>query len=381
MDKIKILFIQDQLVCGGAEQALFDLMRMLNPEKFETAVLVQKPGGTWDQKFRDAGLRIVYDYSCRMATWNPLVKCRNISKKLRTQKAYEANGQGLLDVILPGWADIVVSYSMWDYPLCGFASGAKSVKFIHGNMETDRAFHDLILRDRELLPRYARIVCVSEVARDAFVQATGLSRGVEVHRNPINSEQIHRMSQEKVDLPEDTPLICAVGRLSYEKGFERLIVIHKRLVEEGLVHRLVIVGDGPDRDYIRRTVRAMDAEDTVILAGYQVNPYPYIRKSKMLVCPSYTEGLSLTAMEALCLGVPVVAAVPSVKELLGEETCGLITGNDNASLKAGIRRMLSDESFYLQCKAGAERRSEAFSGNRMVQELEEMFQKMMDESQ
>lgn len=380
MNKIRILFIHDQLVCGGAEQALFDLMRMLDPDKFETAVLVQKPGGTWDQKFRDAGLRVIYDYSCRKATWNPAVKLGNISKKIRTQKAYKANGQGLLDVILPGWADIVVSYSMWDYPLCGFTANAKSVKFIHGNMETDRAFHDLILRDRELLPGYARIVCVSDVAKNAFVQATGLSEGVEVHLNPINSEQIHRMAQEKLDLPEDAPLVCAVGRLSYEKGFERLIVIHKRLVEEGLFHRLVIVGDGPDRDYIRRTVRAMDAEDTVILAGYQFNPYPYILKSRMLVCPSYTEGLSLTAMEALCLGVPVVAAVPSVRELLGGETCGLITDNDNESLRAGIRRMLADEAFYAENKAGAERRSHDFSGKRMVRELEDMFLQIMKEA-
>ena len=378
MEKIRILFIEDQLVCGGAEQALFDLMCMLDPEKFETAVLEQKPGGTWNKKFRNAGLKIFYDYCGRKETRNPIVKLQNLSQKMRTQKAYAANGEGLLDVIFPGWADIVVSYSMWDYPLCGFASGAKSVKFIHCNMETDRAFHDLILRDRELIERYDRIVCVSEIAGDAFIRATGRSKGVEVHRNPINSEQIHRMAQEKVVLPEDAPVVCAVGRLSYEKGFERLIVIHKRLLEAGVFHRLVIVGDGPDRDYILRTIRAMDAEDTVILAGYQLNPYPYILRSKMLICPSYTEGLSMTAMEALCLGVPVVAAVPSVKELFGDEICGLITDNDNASLSAGIRRMLTDDAFYQQTVQGARNRSAYFDGKRMVKEIEDMFLSLVE---
>ncbi len=54
-------------------------------------------------------------------------------------------------------------------------------------------------------------------------------------------------------------------------------------------------------------------------------------------------------------------------------TCGLITENDNASLEAGIRKMLTDEEFYRQAKAGAERRSAFFDGKRMVKEVEDMF--------
>ena len=378
MERIKIVFIEDSLVCGGAEQALYDLALLLDKEKFDVTVLSQKPGAEWDQKFRDAGIHLIYDYSCRKATKNPVVKLRNISRKLRTDACYRRNGEGLMEVCCPG-ADIIVSYSMWDYPQCGFASGAKSVKFIHGNMQTNRAFRDLILRDQALLPRYDRIVCVSQASRQAFVEATGREKGVEMHFNPINSDNVRRLAEQNVALPEGEPLACAVGRLSPEKGFERLIVIHKRLVEEGLRHKLVLVGDGPDRDYIRRTVQAMDAQDSVILAGYQANPYPYIARSRFLVCSSFTEGLPVVGMEALCLGIPVVAAVPSVGELFGGESCGLITENDNLSLRSGIRRMLADEEFYAMHKAGAQRRSGYFSGRRMARELEDMFLQMMEE--
>lgn len=372
MERLKIVFIEDSLVCGGAEQALYDLARLLDKKKFDVTVFSQKPGAAWDQKFRDGGIRLIYDYSCRRATANPAVKLGNLRKKQRTQAAYRADGEGLLDVICPG-ADIVVSYSMWDYPRCGFAQGARSVKFIHGNMDTNPAFRELILRDRELLPKYDRIVCVSQGNYRAFTQATGRTQGVEMHFNPIDSAAVRRLAQEPVELPTDAPLVCAVGRLSYEKGFERLIVLHRRLVEAGLRHYLVLVGDGPDRDYIRRTVNALDAQDTVLLAGYQSNPYPYIAASRFLACPSFTEGLPVVGMEALCLGVPVVAAVPSVAELFGGEECGLITENDNHSLLEGLRRALTDEDFYARLKAGAQRRSAFFSGERMVQELEEMF--------
>lgn len=379
MEKIKVVFVHDRLVCGGAEQALYDLTRLMDKEKFEVTVLVQKPGGPWDQKFLEGGIRVIYDYSCRQATFNPFIKARNIYRKIRTAAAYRRNGEGLLDVCYPEGADIIVSYSMWDYAQCGFGKNAKSVKFIHGNMATNQAFRDLILRDTYLLPRYSRIVCVSQGARQAFVEATGRAQGVEMHFNPIDSDNVRRLSQQYVDLPQDLPIVCAVGRLSKEKGFERLIVIHKRLVEAGILHRLVIVGDGPDREAIRRVVAAVDGEDTVILAGYQENPYPYMANSKFVVSSSFTEGLPVIAMEALILGIPLVASIPSVGEAFGEETCGLITGSDNSSLMAGIRRMLTEEDLYAQCKAGAQRRSQFFSGRRMAQEIETMFQQMMNE--
>lgn len=377
--KIKIVFIHDSLVCGGAEQALYDLVQLLDKEKFEVTVLVQKPGGPWDQKFGDAEINVIFDYSCRKSTWNPITKFQNVLKKLQMDAAYRNGGEGLLDICYPDGADIIVSYSVWDHIRSGFTKTAKSVKYLHGNMETNQQFRELILRDKELLPRYHRIVAVSQGAKDAFISATGISQGVEVHFNPLNSENVRRLADQPVDIPTDQPLICAVGRLAAEKGFERLIVIHKRLVDQGIMHRLVIVGDGPDREYIRRVIAAVDAQDSVILAGYQENPYPYMKQSRFVVSSSFTEGLPVIAMEALCLGVPMVAAVPSVGEVFGGESCGLITENDNQSLQEGIRKMLTDEAFYQECKASAQKRSEFFDGKRMVSEVEDMFLQLMEE--
>lgn len=379
MEKIKIVFIHDRLVCGGTDQALFDLVRLLDKEKFDVTVFAQKHGGPWDQKFADAGIRVLYDFSCRKATWNPIVKLGNVVKKLRIQAAYRKNGEGLLDVCYPGDADIVVTYAAWDHILCGFNPKAKSIKYIHGNMDTNQAFRDLILRDRELMNRYARIICVSQQAKEAFMTHTGIRDGVEFCFNPMDSENVRRLAQEPVDLPDDLPLVCAVGRLSYEKGFERLVVAHKRLVEQGVVHRLVIVGDGPDTEYMKRTVQAMDAQDTMILAGYQSNPYPYMKRSKFVVCSSFTEGLPVIAMEALCLGVPMVSAVPSVAEAFGDEECGLITENDNRSLLEGMRKVLTDEAYYQRLKQGAQNRSSYFDGSRMVKEVEKIFLSVMEE--
>ena len=379
MKKIRIVFVHHRLVCGGAENALFDLIGLMDKEKFDITVFAQRNDGVWDEKFRNAGIPVIYDYSCRRPTWNPIVKAGNISKKLRTAKAYQNHGQGLLDVCLPEGADIVVSYNVWENEEMVFAKGAKTVKYIHGDPGTNPDYRKEAVEHRELLSRFDRIVCVSQAAWNSFREISGLREGVEQYYNPLNSENVRLLAQENVELPEDVPLICAVGRLSKEKAFERLIIIHKRLLDQGIQHKLVIVGDGTDREYLERLLRALDIGDSVILAGYQSNPYPYMKRSRFLVNSSYTEGLPVIAMEALSLGVPVVAPIPSVGEAFGGETCGIITENDNASLEAGIRKMLTDEAFYRQTKISAEKRSTFFDGKRMVQELEQMFQSLVQE--
>ena len=377
MERIHILFVQHKLVCGGAEQALFDLIGLLDKTRFEAKIFVQNPGGEWEQKFRDAGIELIYDYSCRQPTWNPIKKLSNLSKKNRTRKAYDAGGEGLLDVCLPHWADIVVSYNVWYHEEMVFGRDVKTVKYVHGDPGTNPDYRNEAENHRELLSRFDRIVCVSNSAWNAFRQLSGLTQGVELHYNPMNSENVRRLAEAEADLPgSDLPYICAVGRLSAEKAFERLIVIHKRLLERGIAHRLVIVGDGPDGDFLRRLIRAMGLEETVIMAGYQPNPYPYMKHSRFLVSSSYTEGLPVIAMEALCLGVPMVTPIDSVGEVFGGETCGLITENTNPALEDAIARMLTDEEFYRQTVQGAKNRSAYFDGTRMIQEVEAMFEEL-----
>lgn len=377
MERIHILFVQHKLVCGGAEQALFDLIGLLDKTRFEAKIFVQNPGGEWEQKFRDAGIELIYDYSCRQPTWNPIKKLRNLSKKNRTRKAYDAGGEGLLDVCLPHWADIVVSYNVWYHEEMVFGRDVKTVKYVHGDPGTNPDYRNEAENHRELLRRFDRIVCVSNSAWNAFRQLSGLTQGVELHYNPMNSENVRRLAEAEADLPgSDLPYICAVGRLSAEKAFERLIVIHKRLLERGIAHRLVIVGDGPDGDFLRRLIRAMGLEETVIMAGYQPNPYPYMKHSRFLVSSSYTEGLPVIAMEALCLGVPMVTPIDSVGEVFGGETCGLITENTNPALEEAVARMLTDEEFYRQTVQGAKNRSAYFDGTRMIQEVEAMFEEL-----
>jgi glycosyltransferase involved in cell wall biosynthesis len=149
-------------------------------------------------------------------------------------------------------------------------------------------------------------------------------------------------------------------------------------LEAGAPHKLVIVGDGPERANIENAVKETGTEDSVILVGYQSNPYPYMKNSRFLVSSSFTEALPVISMEALSLGVPIVSAIPSIEEVFGNENCGIITNNDDDSLFAGMYTMLTDEDSYAKAKQGAENRSKFFDGKRMVKEVEDVFLELVN---
>ena len=86
----------------------------------------------------------------------------------------------------------------------------------------------------------------------------------------------------------------------------------------------------------------------------------------------------MVSMESLCLGVPVVAAYPTVAELFDNTCCGLITENDDSSLEAGVRKMLADSQFYQQAKNGALERSRVFRAQVMIKEVEQIYDAVME---
>lgn len=377
MERVKILFIHDKLVCGGAEQALFDLTCLMDKEKFDITILTLDEGGEWESKFRAESIRVESIWSCQKKSSNPIVKIENWLKRRRIIRAIKDNGRGLLEACQQSDYDIIVAYKMGYMQQACFVENAKTVKYIHGNVATNAGFRDRIKDSQDDLERFDLVVCVSEESKEALSGLTGITN-LRACFNPLNSENVRKKALEEAVIDGNTPIVCAVGRLAPEKGYDRLIRIHKKIYEEGYKHRLVIVGEGPMREMLENIIQSIHCEESVTLVGYASNPYKYMRKADFLVCSSYTEALPVIAMEALSLGIPIVSAVPSIGELFGKETCGMITENDDMSLEFGIRSMLCDREFYAKAKVGAEKRSQYFEGKRMVREIEEMFSALVD---
>ncbi len=146
---------------------------------------------------------------------------------------------------------------------------------------------------------------------------TGTITGIPPQRiwviaNPVLTPELFARAQEPLHhpwfrpRPSKPPVILAAGRLTRQKGFPTLLEAFARLCARRPA-RLLILGEGPDRPYLEAMSRRLAVEGLVDLPGFQTNPYAYMSRAALFVLSSRWEGLSNVLVEALALGVPVVA--------------------------------------------------------------------------
>jgi glycosyltransferase involved in cell wall biosynthesis len=175
---------------------------------------------------------------------------------------------------------------------------------------------------RLLYPRAAAVVAVSRGVADDVADVASLQRSsVHVIYNPV----IFPDHKDRGDadlrhpwlLPGAPPLILAVGRLEYEKDYYTLIRAFA-LVRQRLKCRLLILGEGKERQGIQKLVDQIGLSSDVCLPGFVQDPYPYIRRASTLVLSSLWEGLPTVLIEALPFGTPIVStdAGPGPREIL-----------------------------------------------------------------
>jgi colanic acid/amylovoran biosynthesis glycosyltransferase len=175
------------------------------------------------------------------------------------------------------------------------------------------------------------------------------------------------------------PIVMCVARLSPEKGHAGLISAFARLVAEGLDAELELLGEGPDRVRIEEQIRTLGLSDRVRLHG-QVPEDQVLRamtRASVVVVSSFMEGLPVVLMEALAIGVPVIApCVAGIPELVEHGVSGLtFPPGDWDRLTHALRQLLSDPALRERLAREGQRRVEAdFFVERSLEPLVSAFE-------
>jgi glycosyltransferase involved in cell wall biosynthesis len=136
-------------------------------------------------------------------------------------------------------------------------------------------------------------------------------------------------------------MIISCGRLTPQKDFHTLLRAFALLRRE-TPSRLVILGEGPEREKLEALIRSLGIEDCAALFGFEENPYKYIARARLFVLSSISEGLPTVIIEAMALGTPVVSTdCPSgPAELLAAHPERLAPLGDPDSLAATMKKGL-----------------------------------------
>ena len=211
---------------------------------------------------------------------------------------------------------------------------------------------------RGLLRAARRIICVSDDVR-RHAGSFGISEAtLAVVPNGVDTARFVPRPRS----PGDPPVLMCVGRLIANKGPQHLLEGVARLRRQGVDARLLYVGGGPLEHRLRRRAHALGMDDRIRFLGRRQDVDALLAEADVFVRPSLTDGMSLSVLEAMAAGLPVVATdVSGTRELIDDGISGVVTPPGSVSALAdGVARLLNDPSARERMGANARRRALAF---------------------
>lgn len=236
------------------------------------------------------------------------------------------------------------------------------VAFAHGYTATDTKMLAYNRLDRWSLPSADRVVAVCQpLAHDLARVGVPLER-ISVRHNMVNtnlkaSEEEARALRKHLKLNDSERVALAVGRFSREKGHADLIAAFNHLcgINPEMDFRLILVGDGPERQPIERAVEQFGLNDRVTFVGQVSNVHPFYAVADVLALPSHSEGSPNVLLEAMAAGLPTVAtAVGGIPEMVADnESALLVASHDPQAMATALNRVLTDTQLACRLASNA----------------------------
>lgn len=365
----KILFFIHDLMYGGAEKVLVNLVNNMDYNQFDITV---------------------------MTLFNEGVHIKNLNKNIKYKYCFDKTFKGnskILAMIPAKW--LYKKFIKYDYDiLVSYLEGSctriiaacpddrvKKVAWVHIE-QTENGFAYAYKSKNEAIDSYKKfdnIVCVSESVKQNFIELSGIDKNVEVLFNTNESEKIKRLSKEEITnekfINDNKLKFCGVAKVLPNKGFMRLAKVHNKLIKEGYKHHIYILGIGEERKKIENYLYENGLENSFIFLGFDENPYKYVSRSDMFVCSSFAEGFSTAATEALIVGTPVLTTLcAGMEEMLGKNNeYGIIVENSEEGLYKGLKDVLQNPDKISYYKEKAEKRGKIFSTDKTVNAVQGMF--------
>jgi glycosyltransferase involved in cell wall biosynthesis len=311
---------------GGAERMLCDLASRPEESDAEHAIALMTPSEDLRDTFRRAGLT-VFDRG----------RVRENAVAFLWRSLGPKDVHWLVEVLDQSRADMVQLHTFGSQVTGTRAALKKKLPVIRTEHST-RVYDDPTCWpfSRWSLARASRVVFISEHLRlVAEAKAGALLRGARVIRNGVD---VARFSADGTSAAAPFTFVM-VARLDARKGIDRAI----RALEGVPEARLSIVGDGAERGALEALVRERGLEGRVRFHGKLDDPRPIMAQAHAAVCSSRSEGLGIANLEAMAMGLPVVAfPVGGVPEIVRDGETGWVTREETEqALSASMRDAVS----------------------------------------
>lgn len=380
MSTKRYLFIDGQLNGGGAERVLIDVLRNFDYSRYEVTLLQINAGGTLIDEV-PSEVHVV-------TAWPGYTRAYSLAYRCSHWLGWDAPlRHRLLNAMKGEHYDVAISF-LEGMPLKMHAMITEvadwNYSWVHCDLDTV-PYEANQFRKGEEIAAYNKmdgVICVASDTAKAFQSRfPECTSEVRVIYNPIDVDKVLRLASCEDSAASQVSVlreisgfkIVVCGRLTEQKKLDRVIRLAKRIKDERLRIKILLIGDGVLREELVVRSEELGVADVMEFLGFQRNPFPFVKAADMLLSTSGFEGFSLVICEAMALGVPVVATkTAGPMEILDNNKYGLLCDHDDESIYQAVRHMYDDDELRRHYAEVGQERVKDFSVERTMKGLYEL---------
>lgn len=362
----RILFIIANLAGGGAEKVLVDMLKHTDFTNYKVdLLLVVKEGIYLNSIPQEVNVYSIYEKRGLKYKLD-FVFSRYCGLDFFQRICVNNKVKGMYDSIISFMEGIPLKFHKYllDRTM-------NNISWVHIDLLKHHYTNKYFRPDEErfLYNKMNQIFFVSNDAKLSFMNLFNITGSFQTIYNPIDKTDIENKSILQI-IDKKRSTICSVGRLTFQKRYDRLLRLAKRLKDDKREVDFWLLGIGPLELELKKLADDLGILENVKFLGFQQNPYPYIKAADIFLSTSMTEGYPLVICEALCLEKPIVATnVTGSKEILGDSEYGLLTEEDDDSIYNSVCKMLDNKATCEHYKRKARERKRDFDINSTVDKI------------
>ena len=379
--KIKVLFRHRSMEMGGVEKVILSLLNNLDRQKFDLTFLVSLYQGELRDKIpahikyvkmnkgkEDFSKNILVNYVqlfLRSAKIKFLSTFPSVSDKIYLDVKYDV--------------EIASSYTDFQAVLSSSDKNSKKIGWFHSDI-TFPKLQPAVPAILNQIPQFDHFIFGSQQTKDILVETYPDLKIPEnsVILNAIPIDEIRKKADEFIpDFGTKDPVFVSVGRLHSRKGYHKLIGVHSKLIKDGFAHKIIIIGDGEERENLENLAKMYDVQDSFVLLGSLLNPYPYVKNADFFVMPSESEGWPLIIADTLILQKPILStAVGGIPEMIRHLENGYLIRYDADEIYNAMKEFLGNTDVIEKINKGLENSEKQFDNQKIFDAVENIIIKL-----
>ena len=327
--KKNVLFIIGTLQSGGVSKSMVSLLNAWDREKYDTSLLICCKEGDVFAKYLPNNINVLYNPIIEhvmggfsSARWlllhGHILLSFGVLLRLLLSRVSKSLSAELIVKMMPVVShehyDLIVDYGGQQmlYYMINKLSATKKVSFFHSDYSKWSFYYSA---DKKYYPLVDHIFTISQTCVDSLKQFfPECAEKISIMENISSPATIRQQSLESLGglnkqinemKAEGNTILCTIGHICYEKGFDFALEASEILKREGVKFKWFFIGKVLENNFLK-VIKEKGLGDDIILVGIQSNPYPYIGISDIVVHPSRFEGKSISLDEAKILCKPIV---------------------------------------------------------------------------